>query len=90
MSDLLVLQRPAESLQNSAGFREKLEHTGPVEKERVASVLQSEQLAMMPEPPLPKGKGTEPSIHRKIVRWERVEVSESCTLLRKRKLRAGA
>ena len=31
---------------------EKLEHTGPVEKERVASVPQREQLASAPEPPL--------------------------------------
>ena len=37
---------------------EILEHTGPAEKERVASVLQSQQLASTP---LPKGKGTEPS-----------------------------
>ena len=37
---------------------EKVEHTGPAENERVASVPQSEQLASTPEPPLPKGKGT--------------------------------
>ena len=41
---------------------EKLEHTGLAEKERVASVPQREQLASTPEPPLPKGKGTEPSV----------------------------
>ena len=35
---------------------EKLEHTGPAEKERVASVPQKKQLARTPEPPLPKGK----------------------------------
>ena len=40
----------------------KLEHTGPAEKERVASVPQREQLASTPEPPLPKGKGTELSL----------------------------
>ena len=39
---------------------EKLEHTGPVEKERVASVPQREQLTRTPEPPLPKR--TEPSV----------------------------
>ena len=38
---------------------EKLE---PAEKERVASVPQREQLARTPEPHLPKGKGTEPSV----------------------------
>ena len=41
---------------------EKLEQTRPAEKERVASVPQREQLASTPEPPLPKGKGTEPSV----------------------------
>ena len=41
---------------------EKLEHTGPAEKERVASVPQREQVASTPEPPLPKEKGTEPSV----------------------------
>ena len=35
---------------------EKLEHTGPAEKERVASVPQREQLARTPEQPLPKKK----------------------------------
>ena len=41
---------------------EKLEHTGPAAKERVASVPQREQLGSMPELLLPKGKGTEPSV----------------------------
>ena len=42
---------------------EKLEHTELSEKEtRVASVPQNEQLARMPRPPLPKGKGTQPSV----------------------------
>ena len=40
---------------------EKLEHTGPAETKRVASVPQSEQLASTQGPPFPKGKGTEPS-----------------------------
>ena len=52
-------QRACTMAQASA---EKLEHTGPAEKERVASVPQREQLARTPEPPLPKGKGTEPSV----------------------------
>ena len=52
-------QRACSMTQASA---EKLEHTGPAEKERVASVPQREQLARMLEPPLPKGKGTEPSV----------------------------
>ena len=41
---------------------EKLEHTGPAEKKRVPSVPQRQQLASTPESPLPKGKGTEPSV----------------------------
>ena len=41
---------------------EKLEHTGPAKKERVASVPQREHLARTPEPPLPKGEGTELSV----------------------------
>ena len=52
-------QRACRMAQASA---EKLEHTGPAEKERVASVPQREQLAKIPEPPLPKGKETEPSV----------------------------
>ena len=35
---------------------EKLERTGPAEKERVASVPKRKWLASMPEPPLSKGK----------------------------------
>ena len=49
-------QRACRMAQASA---EKLEHTGPAKKERVASVPQTEQFASMPEPPLPKGKGIE-------------------------------
>ena len=65
---------------------EKLEHTGPAEKERVASELQREQLASTPEPPWPKGKETE----HQIVRGKRVKVSERRTLARKRGIRAKA
>ena len=49
---------------------EQLEHTGPAEKRRVALMPQKEQLASTPEPPLPKGKETEPSVQ--IVKGERV------------------
>ena len=41
---------------------EKIEHTGPAEKERAASVPLREQVARMSELPLPKGKETEPSV----------------------------
>ena len=52
-------QRACRMAQASA---EKLEQTEPAEKERVDSVPQREQLASTPEPHLPKGKGTEPSV----------------------------
>ena len=71
---------------------EKFKHTGPAEKERVASVPQREQLARTPEPPLPKRKGTEPSVQstRSWGGGERVKVGESRTLARKRGITAGA
>ena len=50
-------QRACRMAQASA---EKLEHTGPAEKERVASVPHRKQMASTPELPLPKG--TEPSV----------------------------
>ena len=40
----------------------KLKHSGPTEKERVASVPQRELLANARGPLLPNGKGTEPSV----------------------------
>ena len=59
---------------------EKFKHTGPGEKERVASLPQREQLANTPEPPLPKRKGTEPLSRVTIHEGERVKVGESRTL----------
>ena len=56
MENLLVLPRPAKSLQMAQASAEKLEHTGPAKKKRVASVPQREQLVSTPEPSLPKGK----------------------------------
>ena len=41
---------------------EKLEHTGPAETKKIALVPKREQLAIMPEPPLIKEKGTEPFV----------------------------
>ena len=41
---------------------EKLEQTGPAKKKRMVSVPQRKQLASTPQPFLPKGKGTEPSV----------------------------
>ena len=63
---------------------EKLEHTGPAVKERVASRPQREQLAKTPEPLLPKGKGTEPSVQSTSREGEIVKVSEIRTLARER------
>ena len=80
-------QRACRMAQASA---EKLEHTKPAEKERVASAPQRKQLARTPEPPLPKEKGTEPSV-RSTRSWgagKRVKVGESRTLAGKRGNRA--
>ena len=43
---------------------EKLEHTGPAEKKRVASVPQREQLARTPEPPFPNKKKQQSRLSR--------------------------
>ena len=59
-NDRLVVA--TESCGMAQALAEKLGHTGPAKKERVASVPQSEQLASMPELSLPKQKGTEPSV----------------------------
>ena len=56
---------------------ENLEHTGPAEMKRVASVSQNEQLARTLEPPLPKGKGTEPSVQIHRSRSQDREAGES-------------
>ena len=80
-------QRACQMAQASA---EKLEHTGPAEKERVALVPQTEHLASMPELPLPKEKGTKPSVQVPDHERERVKVSESSTLEKERGIRAGA
>ena len=61
MTDLLVLQRTCRMAQASA---EKLEQTGPAEKEKVATVTQREWSASTPEPPLPEG--TKPSVQSTI------------------------
>ena len=62
MADLLVLPNQQRACRMAQALAEILEHTGPAEKKRVASMPQREQLASTPEPPLPKGKGTEPSV----------------------------
>ena len=71
---------------------EKLEHTGPAEMERVTSMPQREQLASTPEPPLPTGNRTEPSVQSTKSRGGggRVKVSKSRTLAREREIRARA
>ena len=81
-------QRACRMAQASA---EKLEHTGPAEKERVASVPQRELLARTPEPYYSKGKRNRAvSPKHQIVSWERIKVSENRTLTRERRIRAGA
>ena len=94
VADLLVLPRPAKSAQNGQASTEKLEHTGPAEKERVALVPQREQLASMPQPFLPraaflKGKGTTVCREHQIMRGEKVKVGENCTLVSKMGIKVG-
>ena len=78
-------QRACRMAQASA---EKLEHTGPAEKKRMVSVPQREQLASRTEPPLPKGKETEPQ-SRVPDRKEGIQcqISKENTSRRKRKRR---
>ena len=52
-------QRTCRMAQASA---EKLEHTGPVEKEKSGLSATERAVGKYAEPPLPKGKGTEPSV----------------------------
>ena len=84
-------QRACRMVQASA---EILEHTGPAEKGRVASVPQREQLASMPKPPLPKGKGIELSVQSIRLWGRRVKVGKSRALAtereRERVIRARA
>ena len=65
---------------------EKLEHTGSAEKERVALVPQREQLATNAKAMFAKWKRNRALCpEHQIVRWERVNVSESSKLARERK-----
>ena len=73
-------QRACRMVQASA---EKLEHTGPAEKERVASVPQREQLARTPDLPLPKGK-KQSHLSRVPDHEGGIKVGGSCTLARER------
>ena len=47
MADLLVLPRPANAAELPQASAEKFEHTGPAEKERVASAPQKEHVAVV-------------------------------------------
>ena len=71
---------------------EKLEHTGPAEKERVESVPATiGAVGKYDRAAFAKRKRNRAvSPEQQIVRWERVKVSDSHTLLRKRRIRAGA
>ena len=51
MADLMALPRLAKACTMAQASAEKLDHIGPAEKERVASLPQREQLANTPEPP---------------------------------------
>ena len=62
MADLLVLPIPAKSVQNGAGFSGKNLNILGLPKRKEWPQCHREQLARMTKPPLPKGKGTEPSV----------------------------
>ena len=72
-------QRACRMAQASA---EKLEHTGPAEKERVASIPQKEQLASTPEPRTEpsvqsiKSRGKRESTRARVARWREKGGSE--------------
>ena len=57
MADFWCYRDQLRACRMAQASAEKLEHTGPAEKERVASVSQREQLASTPEPPFPTRKG---------------------------------
>ena len=91
MADLLVLRDQLRACRMAQASAEKLEHTGPAKKERVASVPQREQLARTPEPPLPKRKRNSAACPEyQIMRRERAKVRKSRTLARERGIRARA
>ena len=80
-------QRTCRIAQASA---EKLEHTGPAEKERVASVPQREQLARTPEPPLPKGKRNRAVCPEyQIMRGERVKEERMDSTMKEGRFQGG-
>ena len=74
-------QRACRMAQTSS---EKLKHTGPAKKERVATMPQREQLASTPEPLFPNEKEQSRLSDHQIARCERVKVSESRILARER------
>ena len=56
---------------------EKREHTGPANKEKVATVPHREQLVSTPEQSFPRKRNRAVSPEYQIVRGEKVKVSES-------------
>ena len=62
MADLLVLPRPAKSVQNGAGFRGKTWTYWACWKGKSGLSATKSVVASTPEPPLPKRKGAEPSV----------------------------
>ena len=68
---------------------EKLEHTGPAEKERVASLLQRESSWQVRHSRLCQKKKSRQS-KAPDREGERVKVSENRSLARKREIKAGA
>ena len=81
-------QRACRMVQASA---EKLEHTGPAEKERVASVRRERAVGKNAGAALAKRKRNKADCPKyQIMREERVKMGESHTLVRERGIRARA
>ena len=90
----LMLLRPAESLQMAQASAEKLEHTGPAEKERVAvgknsySTATKRAVGKNARPTFAKGKTNRAiSPDHQIMSCERVQMTESHILMRERRVR---
>ena len=86
---LLVLPRPAKSLQNRAGFSKKLEHNGSAEKKWPQCHKEATWYVRQSRLCQKKRYRTVCPEHQ-IVRWERIKVSERRTLAREMGIRAVA
>ena len=91
MADLLVLPRPAKSVQNGAGFSGKTRAYWAYRKGKSGLSTTERAVGKYAGAALAKRKRNRAVCPKhQIMRGERVKVSESRTLVRKRGIRAGA